>query len=131
MATRVGKYKVSKKESALSIVDGGTVTGDVTFDSNSTTTLAGTTTLSNATVKITGIPSISQSNVTAAGQLFTTASHLSNATVKFTGLATNAVSTSLAANQLFRTQSEFLTASNAGAAANSVGKNFDVLCVTR
>jgi phage gpG-like protein len=100
MATRVGKYKVSKKESALSIVDGGTVTGDVTFDSNSTTTLAGTTTLSNATVK-------------------------------FTGLATNAVSTSLAANQLFRTQSEFLTASNAGAAANSVGKNFDVLCVTR
>tara|TARA_R100000008_G_scaffold68415_1_gene45601 strand:+ start:162 stop:440 length:279 start_codon:yes stop_codon:yes gene_type:complete len=67
MAQRIGKYKVSKRESALSLIDGGTCSDPIT--------LAGTTTLSNATVKITAIPSISQSNVTAAGQLFTTASH--------------------------------------------------------
>ena len=29
MANRVGKYKVSKKDSELSIADGGTVTGDL------------------------------------------------------------------------------------------------------
>ena len=29
MANRVGKYKLSKKESALSLADGGTVTGDL------------------------------------------------------------------------------------------------------
>ena len=29
MANRVGKYKVSKKESELSIADGGTVNGDL------------------------------------------------------------------------------------------------------
>ena len=67
MAQRIGKYKISKRESQLSLVDGGTC--------NAPITLAGTTTLSNATVKLTGIPSISQSNVTATGQLFQTASH--------------------------------------------------------
>ena len=29
MANRVGKYKLSKKESALSLADGGTINGDV------------------------------------------------------------------------------------------------------
>ena len=29
MANRIGKYKVSKKESELSIADGGTVNGDL------------------------------------------------------------------------------------------------------
>ncbi len=31
MANRAGKYKLSKKESALSLVDGGTVTGNLTL----------------------------------------------------------------------------------------------------
>ena len=31
MANRVGKYKLSKKESALSLADGGTISGDVTI----------------------------------------------------------------------------------------------------
>ena len=30
MATRVGKYKVSKRESALSLEDGGTIAGSLT-----------------------------------------------------------------------------------------------------
>ena len=29
MATRVGKYKISKRESALNLTDGGTVTGNI------------------------------------------------------------------------------------------------------
>jgi|TARA_R100000664_G_C2676118_1_gene86101 hypothetical protein len=43
MATRVGKYKISKKESELSLRDGGevsgklTVTGDVSFTGLGTT----------------------------------------------------------------------------------------------
>ena len=32
MATRVGKYKVSKKDTALSLIDGGTVTGIAKFN---------------------------------------------------------------------------------------------------
>ena len=36
MASRIGKYKVSKKESAMSIIDGGTVTGNVTFSGSLT-----------------------------------------------------------------------------------------------
>ena len=31
MATRVGKYKISKRESALNLTDGGTVTGNLTI----------------------------------------------------------------------------------------------------
>ena len=31
MATRIGKYKVSKKESAVSLIDGGTAVSPVTF----------------------------------------------------------------------------------------------------
>ena len=34
MANRVGKYKLSKKESDLTLIDGGTTTGAVTFDKN-------------------------------------------------------------------------------------------------
>ena len=32
MAKRVGKYKISKKESALSIIDGGDIQGDLTVE---------------------------------------------------------------------------------------------------
>ena len=39
MAKRIGKYKVSKRESALSLADGGTISGNVT--------LGGTVTLSS------------------------------------------------------------------------------------
>ena len=66
MAKRIGKYKVSKRESALSLEDGGTIAGGVT--------LSGAATLSNATVKLTGIPAISESNVTATGMIFSTGS---------------------------------------------------------
>ena len=31
MATRIGKYKISKKETAMSLIDGGTTTGQVTI----------------------------------------------------------------------------------------------------
>ena len=72
MAQRIGKYKVSKRDSALSLIDGGTCSDAITLAG--TNTLSGATTLSNATVKLTGIPSISQSNVTATGQLFRTSS---------------------------------------------------------
>ena len=34
MATRIGKYKVSKRESEMSVVDGGTVNSAVTFNGN-------------------------------------------------------------------------------------------------
>ena len=44
MAQRIGKYKVSKKESAMSLVDGGTPEGPL-FKANSSPT--GTSTLSN------------------------------------------------------------------------------------
>ena len=73
MATRIGKYKISKREAELSAVDGATITGDLDGITNLTAT--GTTTLSGTTVKLTAIPASSQSNVTVAGQLFTTASH--------------------------------------------------------
>jgi hypothetical protein len=41
MAKRIGKYKVGKKESELSIADGGTITGALT--ATSTVTLSGIT----------------------------------------------------------------------------------------
>ena len=34
MATRVGKYKITKRESALNLTDGGTVTGNLTLTGN-------------------------------------------------------------------------------------------------
>ena len=46
MAQRIGKYKVSKKESAMSLVDGGTPEGPL-FKANSSPT-GTSTTLTNA-----------------------------------------------------------------------------------
>ena len=34
MASRIGKYKVSKRESAVSLIDGGTATGKVKLNGN-------------------------------------------------------------------------------------------------
>ena len=34
MATRIGKYKVSKREAQMSLMDGGTSEGAVTFNAN-------------------------------------------------------------------------------------------------
>tara|TARA_Y100001963_G_C6735056_1_gene425961 strand:- start:1069 stop:1290 length:222 start_codon:yes stop_codon:yes gene_type:complete len=53
MAKRIGKYKISKKESALTVLDGGTITGTV----NMSQSLYTTTT-----------------NPAVAGQLFVTSS---------------------------------------------------------
>jgi len=47
MAKRIGKYKMTKKEVALSAVDGGTVSGNLTGITNLTTT--GTNTFSGVT----------------------------------------------------------------------------------
>ena len=44
MASRIGKYKVSKKESAISLVDGGNVSGTLTIDPKSTIELASSVT---------------------------------------------------------------------------------------
>ena len=38
MASRIGKYKISKKESALSLVDGGVVKGSITITDLATVT---------------------------------------------------------------------------------------------
>ena len=93
MASRVGKYKVSKKESALSLADGGEIQGAVT--------LSGATTLSNASITISGLTS-----------------------------GNDVVSSSLSSNQLFRTASAFATSSQAGA-QNVHGKLYDILCITK
>ena len=45
MASRIGKYKVSKREAALSAVDGATISGNLTGISNLATT--GTVTFAN------------------------------------------------------------------------------------
>ena len=42
MATRIGKYKISKRESQLSLADGGTVEGNITVTGG--VTLSGLTT---------------------------------------------------------------------------------------
>jgi hypothetical protein len=60
MSKRIGKYKVSKKDSELSIADGGTVSGALT--------------LAHATLLATAIPALSESNVTTTGQIFSTGS---------------------------------------------------------
>ena len=41
MSKRIGKYRIGKKESALSIIDGGTLAGNIVY--NTTTTTADTT----------------------------------------------------------------------------------------
>ncbi len=62
MAKRIGKYKVGTKENALSAFgdDGGTIPGSVT--------------LSNATVKLSGLATVSESNVSSQYMLFSTGS---------------------------------------------------------
>jgi len=60
MATRVGKYKISKRESALNLTDGGTVTGNLT--------------ITGAAITLSGLGSnVSQS--LASNQLFLTGSN--------------------------------------------------------
>ena len=66
MAKRIGKYKVSSQESALSLEDGGTI--------------AGALTVSTATIKFTGLAggvkgSSAPSASLAANQLFRTGSN--------------------------------------------------------
>ena len=70
MANRAGKYKLSKKESALSLVDGGKVTGDVQIAAATTLGEAGSLktiskTATSATIAVTkdadyAVPAISQ-----------------------------------------------------------------------
>ena len=60
MSKRIGKYKVSDKESTLSLADGGTIDGNINIKGSS--------------VKLSGIPNVSHSNATAQYMLFTTSS---------------------------------------------------------
>ena len=59
MASRVGKYKLSKRDAALSIVDGGTVVGDVIF---------------SAGLSLTGLTSPTATSSLSANQVFRTGS---------------------------------------------------------
>ena len=66
MATRVGKYKISKRESALNLTDGGTVNGALTITGNAT--------INGSTITLDGLGS----NVSASlgsNQLFLTGSN--------------------------------------------------------
>ena len=69
MAKRIGKYKVSNKESALSAIDGGAIAGNISV--SGTTTLTGVLSAAS-TVKFTNISASSDPGV--AGQLFVTTS---------------------------------------------------------
>jgi len=68
MANRVGKYKLSKKESTLSLADGGTVAGNINVTGN----IIGTTAFS------------ASSDPGVAGQLFVTGSQQSGVGPAFT-----------------------------------------------
>ena len=48
MATRVGKYKITKRESALNLTDGGTVTGNLTVTGDVTLSGLNTSGVTNA-----------------------------------------------------------------------------------
>ena len=65
MANRIGKYKLSKKESALSTADGGDIKGNLSVTGN--TTLGGNLTLSSSFFT-------SRTDPGTAGQLFVSAS---------------------------------------------------------
>ena len=71
MAQRIGKYKITKRESTLSIIDGGTVNDAVTLDG--TTVITGTTTLSSAAISLTGL-GVASASLGASNRLFLTSS---------------------------------------------------------
>ena len=120
MATRIGKYKVSSKESEFSIADGGDILGNVKIQGGSNDS-------QGHSLSITGSLRVSATTILAG------ATTLSHAGIKFSGLADGdaIVSSSLESGTLFKTASAFLTASNGAPASNAGGKLFDVLCVTR
>ena len=68
MSKRIGKYKIGKKENTLSAFgdEGGTIPGPVT--------LSGVTTLSNATIKFSGLAAAPVSTSLASNQVFRTGS---------------------------------------------------------
>ena len=113
MAQKIGKYKISKKESELSIVDGGTIKGEVSVQ-NGNLTVTGSFGVS-ATTHLNG------------------ATTITHAGIKFSGLTagTATVSSSLDAGQVFKTGSNYISQSQVNAAQNVAGSLFDVLCVTR
>ena len=109
MAKRVGKYKITKRESALNLTDGGTIHGDLTV--TGATTLVGSLEASNSTLKITGISELADTARTSSlvtGQLFIIGASY------FTGSSTDGVN-----NTHERT--------NYAARGNA----FDVLCISK
>ena len=73
MATRVGKYKLSKRDSALSLADGGTISGDLNIVGN-ITGISGNINVSESVFTTTSNPS-------SAGQLFVTSSAYNGSTL--------------------------------------------------
>ena len=67
MAKRIGKYKVSKKESALSLADGGTITGDVNLINDSHLASTGTVPTLTVTTAGDGTCTISAESTDVAG----------------------------------------------------------------
>ena len=67
MAKRIGKYKISKKESALSIADGGTIDGDVNLINDSHLASTGTVPTLTVTTAGDGTCTISAESTDVAG----------------------------------------------------------------
>ena len=61
MASRVGKYKITKRESALNLTDGGTATGTITVSSSSTVGFK------KGAMLVPCIPDAAQQDITGAG----------------------------------------------------------------
>ena len=67
MAKRLGKYKIGKKDSALSLVDGGTVNGGLTIESGLTVTAGGQTITAGGLTFTAGAKIQGRETVAAAG----------------------------------------------------------------
>ena len=65
MATRIGKYKISNRESALSLIDGGTPEGGL-FKANSSPTGTDTVLTNNDSGKVIFMDASSANTITLA-----------------------------------------------------------------
>jgi len=74
MANRIGKYKVSKKESAISLVDGGVVTGAIIGGAHSVLAAAGETSTSTTDTETLASASI-PANTLKAGNVLKIRAH--------------------------------------------------------
>ena len=73
MAKRIGKYKVSKRESALSAVDGATISGDINTDGTVTVDSSATAGFKKGAMFVPCIPDVAQQALSGAGACNVTA----------------------------------------------------------